>query len=93
MTKHEAAWLSIRVTGLAIALSGMKQFSLFFYVAWMLLSGELRDFTTNVAARTAFNSTWPASLGGAIIFGVGAYLLFGSASWLHAILMKERKEK
>ncbi len=89
MTKHEAAWLSIRVTGLVVGLSGVKQFSMFFYLVWMVITGEMREIKTNVSAQLAFNTSWPIALGGAITLVVAAYFLFGGLA-VHRIIMKEK---
>lgn len=88
MTKNEAAWLALRVTGLVVALSGVKQFSAVIYLVWMFASGELGSFRTDVGTRMAFYTTWPGSLGGVILLAFAAYLLFGGRA-PHAVLMKE----
>jgi uncharacterized membrane protein HdeD (DUF308 family) len=87
MTKHEAAWLSIRVTGLIIALSGIKQSSVFVYLIWIVLTGGLREMNKEFSL-SMLSTTWPMALSGILMLAVGAYLLFAGRA-VHNLVMKE----
>ena len=87
MTKREATWLSIRITGLLIALFGIKQSFVFLYLVFVFLAGGLHGMPEEFC-RSMLSTTWPMSISGVLMLAIGAYFLFAGKA-VYKILIKE----
>jgi hypothetical protein len=88
MTKHEAAWLSVRLTGVVVALFGLKQTPTIMFLIWLFASGGMRNAKTDIAVQYEISSTWPIALGALILLSIACYLLLAGRA-IHKMLMKE----
>jgi uncharacterized membrane protein YwaF len=92
MTKHEAAWLALRVSGLVLALSAIEHLSAIAYFAWLLFAGVFQDVQGSISDRLSLQSSLPQFIYGAVVLAAAYYLLFRGEA-LHRFIMKEGKNE
>jgi hypothetical protein len=90
MTKHEAAWLSLRVFGLVLAISAVQHIAAVVYFVWQLASGFFRDAQENVGSSIALQASLPHFIYGAAALAATYYLLFRGEA-LHRLIMREHR--
>jgi hypothetical protein len=91
MTKHEAAWLALRVSGLVLALSAVQHIAAIVYFAWLFFTGVFRDVQGSISDRLSLQASLPQFIYGAVVLGAAYYLLFRGEA-LHRLIMKEGKK-
>ncbi len=91
MTKHEAAWLALRVSGLALALSSIQHIAAVGYFIWLFFSGGFRDVEGSISDRISLQASLPQFIYGVVVLAAAYYLLFRGEA-LHRLIMKEGKK-
>jgi len=91
MTKNEAAWLALRITGLAVALSAIQHVAAIAYFIYIFFSGGFSDITGSISDRISLQTTLPQFLYGIAMLAAAYYLLFKGAK-LQGIVMRQSKE-
>ena len=91
MTKHEAAWLALRVSGLVLALSAVQHFAAIVYFAWVFFAGGFSDVQGSISDRLSLQASLPQFIYGVVVLFVAYYLLF-RGDGLHRLIMNEGKK-
>lgn len=85
MTKDAAAWLAIRITGMAIGLVGLSRLV---GVIYMLCVFPLVEVDSEIESKVIQNTILPTVGDTALLLLAASYFLFAGKK-AHAILMKE----
>ena len=88
MTKNEAAWLALRISGLVLALSAIQHLSAIIYFGYLFFSGAFKDVQGSISDRISLQASLPQFVYGIAVLTAAYYLLFKGAA-LHRIVMRQ----
>jgi hypothetical protein len=91
MTKYDAAWLALRVSGLALTLTAIQHIAAIVYFVWLFFAGGFRDVQGSISDRISLQTSLPQFIYGVVVLVVAYYLLFRGEA-LHRLIMKEGKK-
>jgi len=90
MTKSEAGWLALRITGVVLALSAIQHLSAILYFGYFFFSGAFADVQGSFSDRVALQTSLPQFFYAIVVLGAAYYLIFRGAA-LHRLVMREEK--